>query len=244
MSGRIAGADVVEVDERPSGRRRGAGNGARKPTATGRTRVIGKRESRHRSKSSRHPIQRHFNLRSVPWHRLIVSYQTSMILINHRGALRRRALAPLAWLSPRSGAARSRRPRRDQPSSSRLGIKPSFPQRPYGQPASSPEPFGILTTFGHMGGASRPERPQRGILGFVLPPDTDDDGGTYPAGSSTSASAPPRMPSSMAEVSHAEIMNLPPYERWLVSLPDDSPALLGFHGPRDRLPMPMLASAC
>lgn len=31
--GRIAGADVVEVDERPGGRRRGAGHGARKPAA-------------------------------------------------------------------------------------------------------------------------------------------------------------------------------------------------------------------
>ena len=106
----------------------------------------------------------------------------------------------------------------------------SFPQMPYSQTTSSPEPFGILTTLGNLGGASRPERPHRGILGFMLPPDTDS-GGDDPAGSSSSASAPSRTPASMAEVSRAEIMNLPPYERWLVSLPDDSPALLGFDDP-------------
>ena len=56
----------------------------------------------------------------------------SMIVSDHRGALRRRALAPLAWLSPHvrrrvpgrapERAMRLRRPRPAEPSSSRLGI--------------------------------------------------------------------------------------------------------------------------
>ena len=108
----------------------------------------------------------------------------------------------------------------------------SYPHMPHSHPTSSPEPFGILTTLGHLGGVLRPGRPHHGILGFMLPPDTDDGGGDDPAGPSASGSQPARMPASMAEVSRAEIENLPPYERWLVTLPDDSPELLSFSDPR------------